>query len=83
VRVLLGGTENRQSCAGDDFVGNEKKPLTTISNRNSNGSRKLATRSEPIVSEFPIATKMHLSEEKAKSDDKTKAPRTIALRTCG
>jgi hypothetical protein len=50
------------------FQGNENKPLTAISNRNSNDSRKLATISESITSNFLIATKMHLSEEKAKSE---------------
>jgi hypothetical protein len=87
-RVLLGGTKNRRYCGGpaSPFAGgpapsgasgrysrgNENKPLTAISNRNSNDSRKRATLSEPITSKFLIATKMHLSEEKAKREEKAK-----------
>jgi hypothetical protein len=54
------------------FRGNENKSLTAISNRKSNDSRKLATLSEPTTSKFLIATKSHFSEEKAKSEEKTK-----------
>jgi hypothetical protein len=54
--------------AGDTFTGDENKPLTASSNRNSNDSRKLATLSESITSNFIIATKMHVSEEKAKRE---------------
>jgi hypothetical protein len=54
------------------FRGNENKPLTAISNRNSNDSRKLATLSESTTSNFLIATKMHISEEKAKREEKAK-----------
>jgi hypothetical protein len=77
LRVLLGGTKNRQSgasslpasiVAGDAFRGIENKPLRAISNRKSNDSRKLATVSESIISNFLIATKTHISEEKAKRE---------------
>jgi hypothetical protein len=54
------------------FRGTENKPIRTISNRTSNDSRKLATHSESMTSKFLIATKMHASEEKAKSDEKAK-----------
>jgi hypothetical protein len=50
------------------FGGNEYKPLRAISNRNSNDSRKRATFSESTTSKFLIATKMHVSEEKAKRE---------------
>jgi hypothetical protein len=50
------------------FTGTENKPLTAISNRNSNDSRKLATHSQSITSDFLIATKLHVSEEKAKRE---------------
>jgi hypothetical protein len=46
----------------------ENKPLTAISNRNSNERRKRATLPTSIISKFLIATKMHLSEEKAKRE---------------
>jgi hypothetical protein len=62
--------------------GNENKPLTALSNRNSNDSRKLATPSEPITSNFLIATKLHVSEEKAKREEKAnlvEASKTIVL----
>jgi hypothetical protein len=63
----------RQYCGGKDaFRGTENKLLRAFSNRNSNDSRKLATLSEPATSKFLIATKMHVSEEKAKSDEKAK-----------
>jgi hypothetical protein len=52
----------------DTFRGTENKPLTAISNRNSNDSHKRATLSEPTTSNFLIATKMHISEEKAKRE---------------
>jgi hypothetical protein len=76
LRVFLGGTKNRRYCGGPapsgasgrHSRGNENKPLTAISNRNSNDSRKRATLSESITSKFLIATKMHLSEEKAKRE---------------
>jgi hypothetical protein len=48
--------------------GNENKPLTAHSNRNSNDSRKLAILSESTTSNFLIATKLHFSEEKAKRE---------------
>jgi hypothetical protein len=50
------------------FAANENKPLRAISNRNSNDSRKLATLSESTTSNFLIATKLHVSEEKAKRE---------------
>jgi hypothetical protein len=83
---LSGGSLPRRSLAGDDFRGNENKPLRTISNRKSNDSRKLATLPEPTTSKFLIATKMHLSEEKAKREEKTnlvKASKTVVLWTHG
>jgi hypothetical protein len=58
----------RAEPRGDAFRGNENKPITAISNRNSNDSRKLATLSEPTTSHFLIATKLHISEEKAKRE---------------
>jgi hypothetical protein len=66
----------------DTFRGNENKPLRAHSNRKSNDSRKRATLSEPITSNFLIATKTHFSEEKAKSEEKTNllnASKTILL----
>jgi hypothetical protein len=68
----FGGPGHPLSGGKDAFRGNENKPLTAISNRKSNDSRKLATLSEPTTSHFLIATKMHVSEEKAKSDEKAK-----------
>jgi hypothetical protein len=44
----------------------ENKRLTAFSNRNSNDSRKLATLSKSTTSNFLIATKLHVSEQKAK-----------------
>jgi hypothetical protein len=81
VRPLSGGSLPRRSLAGlpraqprgDTFTGKENKPLTAISNRNSNDSRKPATLSESMTSDFLIATKLHVSEEKAKSEEKGKA----------
>jgi hypothetical protein len=58
-----------QYCGRKDaFRGTENKPLRAISNRKSNDSRKLATHSESTISNFLIATKMHISEEKAKRE---------------
>jgi hypothetical protein len=58
-----------QYCGRKDaFRGNENKPIRAHSNRNSNDSRKRATHSESTTSDFLIATKMHLSEEKAKRE---------------
>jgi hypothetical protein len=74
VRPLSGGRHS--------FTGTEKKPLTAISNRKSNDSRKLATISESTTSNFLIATKLHVSEEKAKSEEKAnllEASKTIVL----
>jgi hypothetical protein len=59
------------SGGGHTFTGTENKPLTAISNRKSNDSRKLATLSESMTSQFLIATELHVSEEKAKSEEKT------------
>ncbi len=70
-RPLSGRSLSRRSLAGDTSTGNENKPLTAISNRNTNERRKLATLSEPTTSNFLIATKTHFSEEKAKSEEKT------------
>jgi hypothetical protein len=75
-RPLSGGSLPRRSLAGlpraeprgETFGGNENKPLTPFSNRNSNDSRKLATLSESMRSQFLIATKLHFSEEKAKRE---------------
>ncbi len=58
----------RRSLAGDAFTGNENKPLRAGSNRNSNERRKLATHSKNKRSHFLIATKLHVSEEKAKRE---------------
>jgi hypothetical protein len=83
-RPLSGGSLPRRSLAGDAFRDIENKPLRTISNRNSNDSRKLATLSESTTSHFLIATKMHFSEEKAKREEKTnlvKVSKTIVLGT--
>jgi hypothetical protein len=82
---MAGGSLPRRSLAGlpraeprgDTFRGNENKPLRAFSNRKSNDSRKLATLSKSMTSKFLIATKMHLSEEKAKSEQKTKPLRGI------
>jgi hypothetical protein len=63
-----GGSLPASIVAGDAFRGNENKPLRAISNRNSNDSRKLATLSESTISNFLIATKLHVSEEKAKRE---------------
>jgi hypothetical protein len=66
------GLPARQHCGEKDtFTATENNPLTAISNRKSNDSRKLATHSESITSNFLIATKLHVSEEKAKSEEKT------------
>jgi hypothetical protein len=66
------GLPAREHCGEKDtFTATENKPLTAISNRKSNDSRKLATHSESIISNFLIATKLHVSEEKAKSEEKT------------
>jgi hypothetical protein len=77
------GGPARQHCGGrDTFTGTENKPLTAISNRNSNDSRRRTTLSESTTSNFLIATKMHVSEEKAKSEEKTnllKAPERNVL----
>jgi hypothetical protein len=67
-RQLFGGPARPLSGGRHAFRGNENKPLTAISNRNSNDSRKRATLSEPTTSEFLIATKTHSSEEKAKRE---------------
>jgi hypothetical protein len=75
-RPLSGGSLPRRSLAGlpraeprgDAFRGNENKPFRAFSNRNSNDSRKRATLSEPTTSKFLIATKTHVSEEKAKRE---------------
>jgi hypothetical protein len=56
------------SLAGDAFRGTENKPLKAFSSRNPNDSRKLATLSESTISNFLIATKLHVSEEKAKRE---------------
>jgi hypothetical protein len=65
------GLPAREHCGEKDtFTATENKPLTAISNRKSNDSRKLATLSESITSNFLIATKLHVSEEKAKSEEK-------------
>jgi hypothetical protein len=71
-RHLIGREPARRPLGGRHFRGNENKPLTAISNRNSNDSRKVATASESTTSNFLIATKMHLSEEKAKREEKAK-----------
>jgi hypothetical protein len=73
---LCGGSLPRRSLAGlpraeprgDTFRVIENKSLTAISNRKSNDSRKRATLSEPTTSNFLIATKTHISEEKAKRE---------------
>jgi hypothetical protein len=65
------------------FRGNENKPLTAISNRNSNDSRKRATLSEPTTSKFLIATKTHLSEEKAKREQKAKMLGSVRHKVIG
>jgi hypothetical protein len=79
----IAGGPARQYCGGrDTFRGNENKPLTAISNRKSNDSRKLTTLPESTTSNFLIATKSHFSEEKAKSEEKAnlvKASRTDVL----
>jgi hypothetical protein len=67
-RPLSGGSLPRAEPRGETFGGNENKPLTPFSNRNSNDSRKLATLSESMRSQFLIATKLHFSEEKAKRE---------------
>jgi hypothetical protein len=54
------------------FTGNENRPLTAVSNRKSNDSRKRTTLSESATSNFLIATKLHISEEKAKSEERVK-----------
>jgi hypothetical protein len=58
----------RAEPRGDTFAGNENKPLRAISNRNTNERRSAATLSEPTTSQFLIATKLHVSEEKAKRE---------------
>jgi hypothetical protein len=65
------GLARRCSGGRHSFTATENKSLTAISNRNSNDSRKLTTHSESTTSQFLIATKMHVSEEKAKSEEKT------------
>ncbi len=70
----------RQYCGERDvFAGTENKPLTAISNRNTNERRKRPTLSESTTSNFLIATKMHFSEEKAKSEKRreNKSPRGL------
>jgi hypothetical protein len=77
---VAGGPARRRSGGRDALRGNENKRLRTLSNRNTNEGGKLATLSEPTTYHFLIATKMHFSEEKAKSDEKTnlvKASKTI------
>ncbi len=80
---LSGGSLPRRSLAGDALRGNENKSLTAISNRNTNERRNAATHSESTISKFLIATKMHFSEEKAKSEEKTNPSRTCTVRTRG
>ncbi len=70
------------TVSGDTLRGDEDKALTAVSNRNTNERRKLTTLSEPTTSKFLIATKLHFSEEKAKSEEKTnllEASKTIVL----
>ncbi len=68
----LGGPGRPLSGGRDALRGNENKPLRAGSNRNTNEGRKLAIHSESMTSKFLIATKLHVSEEKAKSDEKAK-----------
>jgi hypothetical protein len=65
----------------DTLRGNENKPLRAGSNRNTNERRKRVKTLESMVYEFLIATKLHVSEEKAKSEEKTnlQASQTIVL----
>jgi hypothetical protein len=65
---FAGGPARRCPGGGDAFGGKENKPLRAISNRNSNDSHKLTTLSETTTSDFLIATRMHISEEKAKRE---------------
>ncbi len=69
---LASSRSMQQTHGGRQFRGNENKPLTAISNRNTNERRNTATLPEPITSKFLIATKMHFSEEKAKSEEREK-----------
>jgi hypothetical protein len=67
-RQLFGG-QAPQYCGGRDvFSGNENKRLTAVSNRNTNERRNAATLSKSSTSKFLIATKLHVSEEKAKRE---------------
>ncbi len=64
------GRERRKSRGAPKaiFFGAVRTGDSTISNRNTNERRNAATHSEPITSQFLIATKMHFSEEKAKRE---------------
>ncbi len=66
---IAGGPTRQYRGERDVFTDTENKPLTPISNRNTNERRKLTTPSKSTISKFLIATRMHVSEEKAKSEE--------------
>jgi hypothetical protein len=67
-RRRSGGPGRPLSGGRHSFTGTQNKTLRTLSNRNTNERRKLATLSESTTSKFLIATKLHFSEEKAKRE---------------
>jgi hypothetical protein len=69
---FAGGPARRLFGGRDVLSGNENKPLTARSNRNTNESHNTTTLSESTTSKFLIATKLHFSEEKAKSEERVK-----------
>jgi hypothetical protein len=89
---IFGGPGRPLSGGRDAFRRNKNRPPrapkaicfgalrtgdNTLSNRNTNERRNTATFSESTTSKFLIATKLHFSEEKAKSEEKTKSLRGV------